>query len=232
MKKIDNLAKALKNFNKGANGGDPNARLWFCGLENGSGDNIDFQRAHNEQMLTDDEYEHMPYKEQNFLGFNGKLRCLVHQNLKLIDYPKTVKDMYSTNAFYCTNLCPLAFQNEYDGDAEIQRLTGLSSKEEYIKYCIETRHANPQWQNFISPARVIVGMHNNSCDDFLRLFMINDKTSYSIDIPLLRGNGHLEIIRDKKRTLIICPHPSAWNWETSMDCIAKIITRELARFDN
>ncbi len=229
MGKIDRLTKILHNFNKGANGGSPSARLWFCGLENGSGNNIDFQRSHNEQMLADDEYEHMPYDEQNFMGFNGKLRRLVHQKLEFMDYPKTIEEMYSSDAFYCTNLCPLAFQNEYDGDAEIQKLTGISSKEEYKKYCIDTRRADPKWQKFIAPARVIVCTHKPSRDDFIRLFMINDKTSYSSDIPLLNGDSTAEIIRNKNRTLIICPHPSSWNWNESINCMAEIIKKELKK---
>ena len=230
---LDDFIKGTKEF-KGANGGDPMAPLWFCGLENGSGKYMDFQREHNEKILNDDTYVRMPWEDQNFRGFNGKLRRLLRKHLnRLTDYPTTVAAMYSAKTFYCTNLYPLAFKNEWDGDAEIQRLTGLPTKAAYKEHCIARRLGNPKWAEHIAAARVIVGMHQPSANDFIRLFMMNGGTPEVRKIQLRNSDSTsdstVEIIRKPGRTLILCPHPTSWNWNTSMDAMTQIIRDELAR---
>lgn len=107
MNNKEKFSAMLKKFRKGENGGTPNARLWFCGIENMAYGEP--QKKHNFNLLNTPEYTKL--SGQDLTGsFNKKIKYIL-EHLGLIDSNVSADEMYKSNKFYCTNLFPLNLDN-------------------------------------------------------------------------------------------------------------------------
>lgn len=229
MNNKEKFYNMLKNFRKGENGGNPNAKLWFCGIENMAYGTP--QKEHNLNLLNIPEYTKL--SGQDLTGsFNKKIKYIL-EHLGLIDSNISADDMYKSNNFYCTNLFPFAFYDAKDCDTKyLYELTGLNTRQEYEEACLSARTNNNEWQEFKKNANVIICFGKPNWTQFLEIFCTSefDKGKNKLSLQSSKHNKVL-INLNNGQTIILCSHPrycEDWsNQET--DKLIKEIKKLLAQ---
>lgn len=228
MNKKEKFNAMLKNFRKGENGGDPNAKLWFCGIENMAYGEP--QKEHNLNLLNTQKY--IKLSGQDLTGsFNKKIKYIL-ESLGLIKSDISADDMYKSNSFYCTNLFPFAFYDVKDCDTKyLYELTGLNSRQEYEEACLSARANDKQWQEFKQNAKVIICFGKQNWPQFLEIFCTSesDKGKNELSLKPPKYNKVL-ITLNNGQTIILCSHPRYWkDWSNKeTDKLIKEIKNLLA----
>lgn len=213
--------KMLGNPEKGNNGGNPKAKLWFCGIENHPGD---IGTEHNQRLLNDKTYVRMV--NQDFTTFNSAIRTILRE-LELIGDVKTADEMYQSGNFYCANLFPFALnRNSADIDKEIFELSGLPTLScyEYISTCIRNNH---KWSKFSENAKIVVcfSKQEQYISMFMDLFCNNLDEWYRMSVQLANAkenNQDILCLRGHNRILIFTKHPAAYRGTGKSATLSKI----------
>lgn len=203
MQKETKLAKLLENPNIGHNGGNPNAKLWFCGLENNADD---FCEQHNINLINGNN-EHINQEWCPFNNFIWKILNNLNYNPS-----ENAEEMYKSNNFFCANLYPFACRSKKD-ETNIHELTGFT-KEQYYNFCDITRHQNKAWQDFYKKSRIIICFGISKIESFIMQFTTSAEEFESAMIQYWQYYTNANINNDgiliklNNRTLLICHHPS------------------------
>jgi len=213
--------KMLNNPEKGNNGGNPKASLWFCGIENNPGD---IGTEHNQRLLNDKSYVRMP--NQDFTTFNSAIRTILRE-LDLIGDVKTADEMYQSDNFYCANLLPFALnRNSDDIDKEIFELSGLPmlSCYEHVATYIRT---NYKWYKFSENAQIIVcfSKQEKYISMFMDMFSNTLDEWYRMRVQLTHAqenNREIICLQGYNRVLIFTKHPSAYRGTGKNATLSKI----------
>ncbi|MDR1360753.1 MAG: hypothetical protein LBJ18_00365 [Rickettsiales bacterium] len=210
MSSQDEFYTMMKCPTVGHNGGNPNADLWFCGLEHGG--EMECCKRENKKKLK------MPDRKISFRNnrkgfFNNFYKILEALDLNHSQYPNELFNKDSR--FYSANLYPFGFPGIHFGtNKEIHKLTGLKNKTQYQYLCDLLRKESNEPLLTPNHNRVIVCFSKSFMEDFLVQFVHSDDKLGSAIIQCWEHHANnpdekyfkVDINSDTIKAMIFCPH--------------------------